>query len=195
MTNHPDRIDYDDAADQPSSSSFAHRVFKGLLDAGGAPALVGALRFGYDKRVSVGKVSRWIGAAIGWVVGHALWLLYLVVVLLVIGIHLIASKVFERLQREGPVDDGFMSAELKREVIDQNIADFGVLWCPYGEQNITRRMVNIDHIKPWIRGGSTEKCNLQVTCGFHNRQKGDKTHDEYEAWRWENRKEEDPCVA
>lgn len=190
MTNYPDPIDHEDAEGQPSSGSFAHRVFKGLLDAGGAPALVGALRFGYDKRVSVGKVSRWVGAAIGWVVGHALWLLYLVVVLIVIGIHLIATKVFERLQREGPVDDGFISAGLKRYIINQD-----GLNCPYGRRKITRRMVNIDHVRPWSRGGATDEDNLQVTCGYHNRQKGDKTDAEYRAWRWENRKEDDPCAA
>ena len=150
--------------------------------------LVRALRFGYDKRVGVGKVSRWIGAAIGWIVGHIVWLAYLVVLSFAIGVQMIAVRIFKRLQREGPVDDGIISAELRRDIIHRD-----QLECPYGNRRISVSMVNIDHIRPWSRGGPTDEGNLQVTCGFHNRQKGDKTHDEYEAWRWDHRKHHEPC--
>ncbi|MGF1598046.1 MAG: HNH endonuclease signature motif containing protein, partial [Acidimicrobiales bacterium] len=37
--------------------------------------------------------------------------------------------------------------------------------------------LQIDHIKPWARGGHTDLANAQPLCGFHNKQKTDQPPD------------------
>ncbi|MGF1600245.1 MAG: HNH endonuclease signature motif containing protein, partial [Acidimicrobiales bacterium] len=37
--------------------------------------------------------------------------------------------------------------------------------------------LQIDHIKPWARGGLTDLANAQPMCGFHNKQKSDQPPD------------------
>jgi hypothetical protein len=72
---------------------------------------------------------------------------------------------------QGPLypDDGFVSPDLRAAIYARD--GYRCLRCKR-EENL-----QIDHVKPWSRGGYTTEANLQTLCGRCNRWKGTKEID------------------
>jgi len=78
-----------------------------------------------------------------------------------------------------------LTLDLRLTVIANNIAQYGRISCVYCHKTLQLKDVEIEHKHPSSRNGGNTLDNLTVSCRHCNAQKGNRTPNEYMAWKKE----------
>lgn len=82
------------------------------------------------------------------------------------------TKVFAIKKEERCLDTRYIPRGIRHEIWERDKGQCSYV-SPKGQRCQAKRFLHVDHVQPWVLGGSSHDCsNLQLLCSTHNRLRG-----------------------